>query len=86
MRNYRCPDGKCPICKDKVTGVASDDGQKPIEGDLSVCANCGGYLIFQNDLTVRALDKEQLRRIEADDPMMWAEMQRIREQVFGRTQ
>jgi hypothetical protein len=56
MRSHRTIENKCPICRsllDSVTGVDTDEQPEP--GDYSICGYCGSPLIFEEDLTVKAI-------------------------------
>jgi hypothetical protein len=72
----------CPHCGyllDFATGVF-DNTLLPNPGDASVCAVCGGFLIFSDNLTPRAATMEEVAYWPDELRIM---MQRMREVVVG---
>lgn len=54
-------DNECPGCNKTVNAATGTDGVSvPSQGDLSICFNCGTLLVFNEDLTVRILELEEL--------------------------
>lgn len=50
----------CPYCHEKLGDAAKLTGDLvPSQGDVSVCAYCGGFLIFTEPYVVRALTDEE---------------------------
>jgi hypothetical protein len=54
----------CPYCHEKLgdaTGL--NHWQVPKPGDVSVCAYCGGFLIFTEPYVVRALTDDEYQAL-----------------------
>jgi hypothetical protein len=48
--------GPCPLCgaqNDTATGLNTDEG--PEVGDLCVCVGCASPLVYNSDMTMRAM-------------------------------
>lgn len=57
-----CPAG-CGYVIDSTTGM-TDPRAVPAEGDFSLCINCGSYLTYTKDLTMRVFTHEELIDLE----------------------
>jgi hypothetical protein len=85
-KTHHVPNGFCPLCGkelDAASGMDHDNAPKP--GDVSVCLGCAQPLVFNDDLTVRAMTASEV----ADLPLalgrqirraMWAARQLDRRQ------
>lgn len=72
----------CPMCGGTDgTGNITFKG-KPKEGDVCICLGCAAFLRYKNDMTFEAFSKEQMRRIQADDPMTYAVMTDARNRIM----
>jgi len=59
------PSNKCPNCNYIIDRASSIDSErKPTKGDLSVCFNCGTFLIFNRDLTVSMLSHDKFTKLD----------------------
>jgi hypothetical protein len=59
----------CPFCRhplDRVTAGPDNPDAVPQEGDITVCIQCGGLLVFKDDLKVRPPTAEEQAEIMAD--------------------
>lgn len=68
----------CPICQtvlDAAAGNVDDPG--PTENDLSVCLYCGGYLVFNKDLTIRALNPSELELLTEEERWVLTHMRAV---------
>lgn len=65
MSGYRVPMTKCPSCGQEHDAVS---GRKaaPVKGDLSICFRCEAVLIFEKDLTTRALTTSEWEALPPD--------------------
>lgn len=72
MKTTETPLSKCPHCHhrfDRASDVTKDR-HSPSPGDFSVCINCGGLGIFNDDLTVRkATRQEEVASLKYPDIM-----------------
>lgn len=60
MRTTRLPAGACPACRRPMDAATSVDSEvRPKAGDLSLCGACGAFLVFRDDLTVRAIREDE---------------------------
>jgi hypothetical protein len=58
----------CPACGQRLSGATSLDGDfAPQAGDLSVCCNCGESLVFNDDLTLHSISKEEMDSLSSDE-------------------
>lgn len=56
------PETKCPTCGYNLNAVRDAhkfDTESPSEGDLALCAECYTPLLFNYDLTLRLLTREE---------------------------
>lgn len=59
----RVPEHPCPRCKhplDSATPVNDVLHPAPVPGDASVCINCAAPLVFNDDMSVRAMSNKDL--------------------------
>jgi len=60
------PRASCPNCSyqmDRCTGISDEDAPAPGDpapGDLSVCAGCGTFLTFDDELRLQLFPDDQL--------------------------
>lgn len=59
------PACRCPYC-DHELFAASGLGRGPQPGDVSVCIRCASSLIFDQDLTVRAMEPKDWDALDED--------------------
>lgn len=60
-------DDHCPACGKKINAATGTDGiSVPVEGDLSICFDCGTMLVFNKDLSVRILELLELVTLDQD--------------------
>jgi len=52
------PEDACPRCGHELSGATG--AGTPTPGDYSVCAYCAMPLVFKSDLSVRAMDDEDV--------------------------
>lgn len=58
---------KCPHCNHNIDRHSPIDNKStPNKKDYSVCINCGNYLGFNKDLTLRKLNGKDLEIINKD--------------------
>lgn len=87
--SFRIPESCCPYCRAEITAAWHDDGAIPRSHDLTLCASCGSWLVFDDSLHVHkpsALDEERLARsVEAQNlQRLWVRF--MREKKGARTQ
>ena len=61
------PETKCPKCGqvlDATVNMLGDEAPEP--GNLSVCAHCTAYLVFNDDLTQRLMSDEEFIALPYD--------------------
>lgn len=68
MKTTITPKQNCPNCDYKMdrASPAFEEEAVPQEGDLSICIKCGQLLVFNTDLTFRALSAEAYASIPDD--------------------
>lgn len=62
---------KCPSCGELIDANTNIDGNKevtPGPGDLSLCIYCATMLEYEDNLTLKVLQREKLNRIRRDTP------------------
>jgi len=58
-------DHECPGCGATLNAATGTDGEAiPREGDLSICYKCGSLLEFNEDLSVRLLDSNDMKKLD----------------------
>lgn len=52
----------CPKCKKKLDAASAVDGhdQVPVENDITICSGCSAVLVYQKDLSLSELSKEDI--------------------------
>lgn len=70
---HELPISTCPHCGYSMDRAApvGDDAGAPDPGDTSICFGCGEILIFDEQLTLRAMTRLEMRRLHVDDPEAW---------------
>lgn len=63
-QSFETKDAVCPHCGIELSGAAGPAAPK--EGDVTMCINCAGICIFNDDLTLRFPDATELAELEAD--------------------
>jgi len=80
MSAIPAPTTLCPHCgktiKMAVPYLNSGKGA-PIPGDLSVCLNCAGMCLYNDDLSLRKLTEQET----ADVQMLWTRLERLRASI-----
>ena len=66
MRSTRLSeDVKCPSCGEIIDGATCPfHDATPNPGDLSVCVYCLHWLRFNNDLTLRSMDQDDINKLK----------------------
>lgn len=64
----RLPPAPCPACHEVQNAATciDDDVARPKPNDFSVCINCGEVLLFNDDMTVRRAELNDLMNVPAD--------------------
>jgi len=71
------PEHACPRCGYKSDCVSPAFGPKahvPVEGDLTMCLNCGQFAYFTKELALRLPTEEEKRWIQKQE---WATMMQV---------
>ena len=73
-------DSKCPHCDYPNTGAMGiDHDDKPSPGDASICIECGGISVFDQNLRLIKATSDQYNAI-MQNPVV----QRARSEILGR--
>ena len=58
---YGMPECECPTCKRRIDAAGTEDEQSvgPTPGDLTICFHCLAVMVFNDDLTLRLIEKEE---------------------------
>ncbi|MFM2625694.1 hypothetical protein [Vibrio owensii] len=82
IHNTKMDSSPCPNCKRNLNCVASNGIEQPHENDLSVCAHCGAFLVFDKDLHPQAItDAEILAKPDGEQILL--ELYQARALVVG---
>lgn len=73
----------CPYCGKANDSTLGPD-RVPEDGDLSLCASCGGLQIFAADLTTRKPSADELAEIQADKAL-WLRLTYLSNGIRQRT-
>jgi hypothetical protein len=69
--DHRTPLSQCPLCGHKLdagTGVGMDNvDQRPDPGDYGVCINCASPLVYNDDLTMRAMTGDEWHELHPEN-------------------
>ncbi len=76
--DVRVPDTKCPACKASLTGASGlDHTAIPKKGDVSICTNCGEFLLYGEGLSVERLPFRVEMELKPDQLRNLYELRRI---------
>jgi hypothetical protein len=76
---HACP--KCGYKSDCVSMAYYPGARMPVEGDITMCLNCGQFAYFKKDLQLRLPTEEEKQWILKQD---WAtEMQIVRSSIVS---
>jgi C4-type Zn-finger protein len=77
------PSYDCPVCQyhmDAVTATVAVP-RAPGPDDITICAKCGEFLIFDQDMKVRSMDLHDMLKVSPEGQAQMSMMQAlIREQ------
>lgn len=62
----------CPYCHYQIDFIGGPGGDTPGPGHITICYNCSGILILDNDLKIQKLSPEQYEAIH------WVTKEKIR--------
>ena len=69
FKTTRTPPSRCPGCFYLIDAASARHQHKPKPNDIGICASCGMFFVFNQDLTVREALPEDLIDISTDDFM-----------------
>lgn len=64
MRISETKPSNCPSCNASIELAGNDFGRSPEKGDISICLDCQAILVFNEDLTIRAITQEEWDKLE----------------------
>lgn len=79
-RNLALVDNTCPQCKFQLDAAAEPDditSTQPDPGDFSVCANCGAFATFTENMSLQHFDDRNLELLSAEYQKMLIQTRRI---------
>ncbi len=84
-REFRLPESGCPHCQKRLDGCFALPGSldSPSVGDVTVCIGCGGFLILDQGLQVRALTEGELLQIMLSQPSVYDQLVKSRNAVLS---
>ena len=72
---------RCPWCGHELDRASiigpQEEASSPEAGDLSVCIDCGNWLVFAENLDLRKCTTEDLKEFDAESVMRMVEMSRL---------
>jgi hypothetical protein len=75
----------CPICGKKLDAAScvSREGKyaQPKSGDYTVCIDCGGWLAFKEDLSLRKLDWMDIRDMPNEAHLALSRVSRVVKEI-----
>lgn len=64
---HKLPKSACPFCAHELdTAAAIDDRHTPAPGDLTLCINCGEWLVFGEGMSLQKPTDEEYVEIAAN--------------------
>lgn len=66
MKTTRLKDDECPACKTKLSAASSNRGQVPEPGDLSVCIDCGAWMVFREDMSLKLAEESDVKDLSQE--------------------
>jgi len=72
MDHIKVIDTKCPHCGKELNSSLNTDSDErpPMPGDASICIDCAGIGVFNDDMQLMLPDRETLEAWKAE-PGMW---------------
>lgn len=65
---YRFDHGGCVRCHTKLDAVGAPfDGQPPKPGDVTLCMHCGEAYMFNDDLSMRNLTEDEVKKLDEEE-------------------
>lgn len=62
----------------------TDETATPREGDIAVCAYCGNFNQYNEDLSLRTMERETLNEIRASNPDAYSCMKKLQYIIVNR--
>lgn len=60
-------ESKCPTCSKTLNAAkALGENATPAAGDVSICSYCGSILTFQEDLSMKRMEIDELLKLPED--------------------
>lgn len=73
---------KCCDCGQELSKATSvEDKAKPEPGHICICFYCGCVSVFNKDLTIRRMTKEEMDRIIAQAPRVYHQIVKIQRHI-----
>ncbi len=67
VKDMKIVESKCPTCGKKLNAAkALEEQSTPVAGDISICFYCGSILSFQEDLSMKRMDIDELLSLPKD--------------------
>ena len=66
VKTHRHPKSPCPFCS-KPLDAASGGKEGPKNGDLTVCAYCLNWLVFEEDRSLRPISEAEILDLDDED-------------------
>lgn len=79
------PVNYCPICGkklDRATMVSkTGESAEPTPGALTVCIDCGGWLVFRKDLSLRRMDEQDILAMDSETHQILRTVSRVVKEI-----
>src|SRR5574340_772497 len=63
MEHIHTPASQCPVCKKNLDAASATVNRGPRPGDFSICLYCQAWLRYNDDLSLRLLNEEDIKKI-----------------------
>ncbi|HEY9628834.1 MAG TPA: hypothetical protein V6C84_16155 [Coleofasciculaceae cyanobacterium] len=85
MSEFEVPETSCPWCGHEITHAGDPFGiKRPKPGDVSICAQCAGFLQLGTDLSVSKLEPSTEAYLMLNKPEKYAQLVHLKGIVLER--
>jgi len=61
------PEDRCPMCDCRIEAASTPGKASPHPGDVSVCISCTSVLVFNDDLRLREMSRDEFANLHPEN-------------------
>jgi hypothetical protein len=87
MSEFEVPETSCPWCGHEITHAGDPFGiKRPKPGDISICAQCAGFLQLGTDLSLKKLEPSTEVYLMTNQPEAYANLLHLQSVILERVE